>query len=457
MWIAVLAVVGCAPCHQSIVDSFARTGMGRSITRPIAEASPAAKGPGWEVRWRGGALLHRAAGEERRMEWAVGSGNEGKSYLYSVGDALFQSPLAWYRRRAAWDLSPGYQHGQLDFTRPITADCLFCHAGQSTPIAGSVNRYAPLSSPAITCERCHGDSAAHIRQPSRGNIVNPARLDPVRRDSVCEQCHLSGAARVPVPGKQFTDFKPGMALEEVFSVYVGGAAKGLKVVSHVEQLALSRCAQASDGRLWCASCHDPHGQDRTRETCQGCHEKTREHGGPDCAGCHMPRTNAYDGGHTAFTDHRIRRPGQILPGGNPELRAWREPAPQRRARGLGLAYAGVGEMEKAFALLRGMGDGDGEVQTALGLMLSRAGRHELAAVLLRRARDAEPANATRRLNLAAALAAAGRRNEARLEALQAVELEPLLQDAYALLAELEPARAAHWRRAFQKRMALPAR
>ena len=32
----------------------------------------------------------------------------------------------------------------------------------------------------------------------------------------------------------------------------------VKVVSHVEQLALSACARKSDGKLWCGTCHDPH-------------------------------------------------------------------------------------------------------------------------------------------------------------------------------------------------------
>jgi len=97
-----------------------------------------------------------------------------------------------------------------------------------------------------------------------GSIVNPAKLSPARRDSVCEQCHLAGAARVLNPGKSFTDFHPGELLENVFTTYVAALpardAEALKVVSHAEQLARSRCARESQGRMWCGTCHDPHVQ-----------------------------------------------------------------------------------------------------------------------------------------------------------------------------------------------------
>ena len=441
--------------------SFAATGMGQSITKPKAEVRVRQEGRHqssiWGVAWNGTALIHRVDGESRAVDWAVGSGREGKSYLLRVGDALFQSPLAWYARRGTWDLSPGYAAGKtVDFLRPVTADCLFCHAGEAAPVRGTVNRYAakdPVPAPAITCARCHGESVSHLQNPRRGNIVNPAALANRQRDSVCEQCHLSGAARIPLPGKSFDGFRAGMALEEVFSVYLPATEKGFKVVSHAEQLALSKCAIASAGKLWCGSCHDAHrepvdSQQWFSGRCAACHAQTRPHG-DDCAKCHMPRTEAHDGGHTAFTDHRIRSPGnrQIPVDAVTELRAWREPAEEWRRRGLGLAYAGVGEMKKAGDVLRDIPE-DGEVQTALGLIHLSAGRVEMAVRVLASAAKAEPGNATRRLNLAAALLASGWRERAKVEALQAVALEPLLQDAYVLLAEIEPRRAAYWRERF---------
>jgi hypothetical protein len=464
MWVALLAMASCSPCHEEIVRAFSLTGMARSLTAPVpekrAEQTGRHRAQPWAVAWKRDGLTHRVDDEMRRMEWAVGSGHEGKSYLWRAGDAFFQSPLAWYTKRGNWDLSPGYAaSATVDFLRPVTADCLFCHAGASRPVAGTLNRYAatdPIPQPGIHCERCHGDGELHAKDARRGNIVNPVRLSPLARDSVCEQCHLSGAARIPIPGKSFGDFRPGMVLEEVFSVYLPVAAKAFKVVSHAEQLVESACAKASGPKLWCGSCHDAHREPVDagtwyRERCQTCHANTRPHG-DGCANCHMPSTQASDGGHTAFTDHRIRKPGTAVE--QPAvtaLRAWREPAPQWRARGLGLAYAGAGELQRAYPLLRNA-PADGEVQAALGLLYLRAGRTAEAVTVLEQAARAEPRHSTRRLNLAAALLAAGRRDQAKAEAEHAVALEPLLRDAYVLLAEIEPRRAAYWRDRFEKQL-----
>lgn len=434
--------------------------MSRSISPPTVEARRAQAGPGWAVAWNGTALRHRAANEERTMEWAVGSGHEGKSYLVRIGDGLFQSPLSWYSRRGAWDLSPGFARDQaFDFFRPVTNDCLFCHAGRAAPVPGTLNQYVrndPIPEPAIGCARCHGNGAAHAQDGRRGNIVNPSKLPPRERDSVCEQCHLSGVARVPNPGRTFADFQPGMALEDVFSVYVLAGAQDFKVVSHSEQLALSKCAVASRTKLWCASCHDPHREpaDAPRwyqAKCEGCHANARPHGDA-CTDCHMPKASAHDGSHTVFTDHRIQRPGEpARTKAGRDLRPWREPAEPLRARGLGLAYVGTGEWEKGYALLRDVSQ-DAEVQAALGLLFLRSGRPSLAVNVLERAAKEQPKSSTRLLNLAAAWLAAGQPGRAKAEALRAIEMEPLLRDAYVLLAEIEPRRAGYWKGEFAKRM-----
>jgi len=119
-------------------------------------------------------------------------------------------------------------------------------------------------------------------KPSRGNIVNPVTLSPRARDSVCEQCHLGGEVRILNPGREFSDFHAGQELESVFSIYIGtgnkspSATGSIKVVSHVEQLALSICMQRSGTRMWCGSCHDPHEKPVNtkqyfRDRCLACH------------------------------------------------------------------------------------------------------------------------------------------------------------------------------------------
>ena len=234
----------CLPCHPGQVEGFRRTGMGRSIGRPGAlpagRFGHATSGARFEARIESGELHHRASWKglaaDYAIDYAIGSGKVGHSFLYLRRGVLFQSPVAYYSRRKQWGPSPGYDSDRVpDFQRVITAECLFCHAAQPAP----VEALAPIG-----CERCHGDTTAHLAQPSAANIVNPARLPAAARNSVCEQCHLGGEARIPNPGKRFNDFRPGQALESVFTAYVdaGGFAGVKKVTGYAEELAVSRCA-----------------------------------------------------------------------------------------------------------------------------------------------------------------------------------------------------------------------
>ncbi len=58
----------------------------------------------------------------------------------------------------------------------------------------------------------------------------------------------------------------------------------------------------------------------------------------------MPRRDAKDGGHTAFTDHRIQRRPEVRPDlpADAGIVAWREPPANLRSRNLGIAYIDVG-------------------------------------------------------------------------------------------------------------------
>jgi len=195
-------------------------------------------------------------------------------------------------------------------------------------VAGTQNKFGKTPFPhlAIGCDRCHGPTTAHLANPSSANIVDPENLEPNARDSVCEQCHLIGAARVLNPGKRFTDFKAGRPLEETFTIYHEQAPTGtegaFKVISHSEQLALSKCRAENAGRMWCGTCHDPHHEPTEtvsyyRQKCLSCHTTSKFAAGhpsrtSDCIGCHMPEKEANDGGHSAFRDHRIqKRPEQV--------------------------------------------------------------------------------------------------------------------------------------------------
>ena len=320
----------CKVCHAAEVEGYARSAMAHALRRAGQETSGTVTTPNGKITMysspTGSWQRLETAGDTNKyhIDYVIGSGNHASGYLIDIAGHLFQSPIAFYKSRNAYDLAPGYEKMQdPDFTRPVAEGCVFCHAGSAIHVSGTDNVYRSPVFPAegITCERCHGPTGKHLADPRAGRIVNPAKLEPGARDSVCEQCHLMGVARVLNPGKEFRDFQPGQRLEGTFTTYhdvlpPGTPAGTFKVISHVEQLAMSTCARNSQGRLWCGTCHDPHNKPAQpaqyyRSRCLTCHTARfpAEHPGTDsnCIGCHMPRRDAQDGGHTAFTDHRIQR------------------------------------------------------------------------------------------------------------------------------------------------------
>ncbi len=446
----------CAACHSKQVEGYAKTGMGRSLRTPKSEP-----GGSFEHAKSNTTFLTRStpSGVVQRMshdgqnsdfliEAVIGSGNHASCYVARVGDHLFQSPICFYKR--GYDMAPGYEDNPAPgFSRPVTLECLQCHSGKPLPIANSLNRYESpaFAEEAISCNRCHGDTAAHLKRPVRGSIVNPARLMGAVRDSVCEQCHLSGAARVLNPGKSFADFRPGQRTEDVFTTYVAAGQSGaqpLKVVSHVEQMARSRCAIESKGKLWCGTCHDPHNKPEEpaayfREKCLGCHQGPLPAAHPakssNCLPCHMPQREADDGGHTAFTDHWIERRPRNPAAGAPaieRLAVWREPAPAVRARNLGLAMMTVGTrdsvpamVEEGLKALRGVA-ADSSVLTGIGSALQA--RHEPveAAKAFERAMTLNPKDPLAAESAGMARLEAGDKAAATQHLERALTLDPLL-------------------------------
>ena len=204
------------------------------------------------------------------------------------------------------------------------------------------------------------------------NIVNPARLEPALRESVCQQCHLQGDIRVVRAGRSLTDFRPGLPLSSIESVFVKAEdLGGTRFFGQVEQMHQSRCFRESSGRMGCISCHDPHqvpdAREKAtyyRERCLTCHsekgcrlpvsERLAQGRGDRCVDCHMPRSTNEQVPHTATTLHSIPRfkdpTGPVLDVRRPRSRVdiplihfhRDELAPEERsevARDLGIALA----------------------------------------------------------------------------------------------------------------------
>jgi len=415
------------------------------------------------IEHRDGRMFQRLESNGLRLEYpvayAVGDGKAGYSYLVHIGDYLFQSPVSFYSQARTWDLTPGYEpEPVLDFTHPISEGCIFCHSGTANLIAGSGNRFGVPALEPISCERCHGSVEAHLKNPVPGSIVNPAKLSRTERDSVCEQCHLEGELRILNPGKRWFDFEAGADLESVFVTYVRHST-GVKAVSQSEQLALSRCARESQGKLWCGSCHDPHsaGADRAlevRAVCLGCHAQLLAAGkhrpAQECVSCHMPRLRPSNVAHTAITDHRIstpetRKKDRVI-SANGELTAWRQPALDLIQRDLGLAlfqsslssktHEGLTRAYDILAHLSSDQRSDPDVLAALAATLLAEGHKDLSISLYSKAVSLRPGNARLTYCLGAAFAAKGDAASAIRELEKSVQLDPSDPDPYLKLAAI---------------------
>ena len=347
----------CVGCHPLEVKSFHQHPMARSVvpvrrvrsSPPFVNPTPF-EGLGtarFDLQRRGDRLFNR----ERRLDrqgkllaefdtevaYVIGSGQRGYSFLAERDGYVFQTSISWYSQKRKWDLSPGFQSGSL---REVVPECLFCHAGAARPVEHTINRYQKpiFTRVSIGCERCHGPGELHVRSRRREElprgidptIVNPRYLDPELKEHVCQQCHLQGATRVLRRGRHVFDYRPGLPLNDFWSVYVRARQDPAqrKAVSHVELMHQSKCFQASPDRMGCTTCHDPHEQVQEaqrvthyREKCLECHAKqhpctldraSRLKRTPQdsCIDCHMPRFPSADIAHTAPTDHSIpRRPG----------------------------------------------------------------------------------------------------------------------------------------------------
>jgi hypothetical protein len=449
----------CASCHREIYEKYERTAMARGSGLAADGLIPGGfhhqpsnvdyrvfsrDGSAWMSYSRDAA--GNALSGEHRLDYFIGSGHRGRTFLYQQNGQWFELPINFYTRRKTWDMAPAFDNAtSMPAPLPVDPNCLHCHATTiNTSLTTARNAYAgaPFQQGGIGCSACHGDPSAHLAQHGHGPIANPATFAAAERDSACIQCHLEGDAVVYRPGKSLAQFVPGDKLSDlaVYFVKASQAAGGHRATSQYEALLHSACKRASGDKLTCTTCHDPHYDPSPAERvqyfrarCLTCHTSplmaTHHTEQPDCARCHMPSRDTVDISHEQVTDHDIEarpaQPSSLTLANLPGTPEYEELVPvgafPAGDREYGLAYAQLaqrglpGAAATALRLLTravDAGGSDPELEVRLGYLRQVSGDAQRARAAYQAALQSNPYEPTALANLAVLDASSGRVTEA---------------------------------------------
>jgi tetratricopeptide (TPR) repeat protein len=374
--VAYVGMETCKQCHADIYNTYIETGMGSSFDHATKQKSVGDftkvhtvyddeldmyYSPFWkndtlwlnEFRLDGKDTIHQRI---EKINYIIGSGHHTNSHLLERNGYVYQAPITFYTQKQKWDLPPGFEHGfNTRFTRLIGLECMSCHNAYPKFEKGSENKFSFVSN-GIDCERCHGPGALHVEEKQKGiiidtskyvdySIVNPGKLSANLQFEICQRCHLQGNA-VLEDGKSFFDFKPGMELKQVMSVFLPkyeGADDQFIMASHADRFKMSKCFTESaknvdnsalrpyKNALTCVTCHNPHvsvkkmGENYFNNTCNSCHDGSEVHKPicnqiitrsipekDNCVKCHMPVSGSIDIPHVTIHDHYIRKEAKAM-------------------------------------------------------------------------------------------------------------------------------------------------
>jgi len=307
----------CRSCHAAIYERWTHTRMANVVRDPAAH--PDAILP--DLTKRDPLVTFTA----RDIAFVYGS-KWKQRYFTKVGDDYFPLPAQWdvtHRQWRPYLVAAGTDwwsslYPPDNLQRPTGPLCDGCHSVNYDITRKTVTEWN------VGCERCHGPGGDHARQPAASNIVNPRRLDFVRANDICIQCHSQGRPLTnPIAGRHYdwpVGFRAGLELadfwqleehrpgELTFTHYRDGTAHKNRMQGNdfVTSLMYSR-------GVACFNCHDVHGTSENADLirpepslCLGCHSPNGRNGphaatveqhthhragspGSDCAACHMPK------------------------------------------------------------------------------------------------------------------------------------------------------------------------
>ncbi len=308
----------CASCHQDIYDRWRETLMANVLQDPHERPE---------------AVVGDFTTPDPLVTFSLDDvaftyGSKWKQrYFTRRGNDLFVFPAQWDVRNRQWrryhpavgadwwaELYPDDQ-----MQRPTGPLCDGCHSVNYDLATRTVTEWN------VGCEACHGPGSTHVAYPEAAmTIVNPAKLDRVRADDICIQCHSQGQPRANPIGGEWVDwpvgFRPGERLSEVW--HLDQPDLGEETFTHwPEGTAHKNRMQGNDfvqsrmseKGVRCYGCHDVHGTPYDadlrlpgNDVCLQCHGPQQQAGpagtlehhtqhvpdseGSLCVNCHMPLT-----------------------------------------------------------------------------------------------------------------------------------------------------------------------
>ncbi len=293
----------CQKCHAQIYDHWRKTPMANVVRDP--RDSPNAIIPD---------LSTNKIAKFTKDDVALVYGSLWKQrYFTKIGDDYFPEPAQWDVTHKIW--RPYFVAKGTDWwgpfyppdntQRPTGPTCDGCHS------VGYDIRTKQVAEWNVGCERCHGPGSDHVAHPTRGNVLNPARMDSVQANDTCIQCHSQGRPLTnPIKDKYYdwpVGYQVGLNLrdfwkledhtlgETTFTHYADGTAHKNRMQGNdfVQSLMYRR-------GITCFTCHDVHGTDN--------YAQLRKPADQLCLDCHGPLS--LNGPHTATLEaHTHHKPG----------------------------------------------------------------------------------------------------------------------------------------------------